>query len=180
MTTTQNKGQNMKSIYDLKFVRVTSDNYSNQLMTKNAYNIIRCQLSSGDFACHKVKAVSKVEDIRGLLGSKQAITKSMVLANDILNSKPVETKWRRGSISSKEMIFNGVRISRSDLQNGGHFYYVHWMENAHYAAPHSKMSHNFRSLKSAKQFAMHLLEQQAEDPTVIAAFPSQIKECFGC
>lgn len=164
----------MKSIYETKFVRVTADNYNNQLMTEKAYNIIRCQLSSGDFACHKVKSV-KIEDVRGALGSGQVVTHSMVLASELLDSTPVETSWKRGPFSNNEMFYNGVRISRSNLQSGRKFYYVHWIENAHYAAPHSRMSDKFRSLQSAKRFAQYLIVKQSQDATCVAAFPNNLK-----
>lgn len=38
-------------------IRLTSDNYDNQLCTVEAYEEIVLQMSTGDHACHKAQAV---------------------------------------------------------------------------------------------------------------------------
>jgi len=63
--------------------------------------------------------------------------------------------------------YRGCRIDRTSLQSGGYFYYAFWSEHVNRAAPHSKMSTNYRSLASVKRFIDWLLEKETLDQTLI-------------
>ena len=50
----------------IKVIRLNSDNYENALVTKEAYEEIRLQMSTGDFHTHKIETVL-VEDFSDVI-----------------------------------------------------------------------------------------------------------------
>lgn len=78
-------------------------------------------------------------------------------------------KWRKAklSLSGHETEYQGCTIHR--YSKG--MYYVHWTENVHYAAPHSRMSGVIGSLQGARKMIDHLLKREAtEDNFVVQRF----------
>lgn len=53
----------------IKVIRLNSDNFQNELVTIEAYNEIRLQMSSGDFGTHTIKYeyVSSFENVITLM-----------------------------------------------------------------------------------------------------------------
>lgn len=63
----------------------------------------------------------------------------------------MKTKWQHNTT-----YINDFRVERSKLQSGKYLYYVLWIENPHYAAPHFRMSDKMFSLQRARSFIKHL------------------------
>lgn len=65
--------------------------------------------------------------------------------------------WTKGVGLGEETVFNGFLISRVTCQSGTKLYWVHWIENPTWAAPHNRMSiAPHRSLQSAKAMVGYL------------------------
>lgn len=82
-----------------------------------------------------------------------------------------KVKWIKAkqSAGGHETEYRGCTIHR--YSKG--MYYVHWTENVHYAAPHSRMSGVIRSLQGARSMVDRLLEREAtEDNFVVHRFDS--------
>lgn len=72
-------------------------------------------------------------------------------------------KWTKNSIhltGAEETEYRECVIVRSKAYRG-YFYYVFHSEHIYWAAPHSKMSTNFKSLKSAKNYVDYLLNKES-------------------
>ena len=59
-------------------------------------------------------------------------------------------KWNKEYNEHTTMI-DGYKVDRIKLQSGKFHYYVCWMENIDWAAPHSKMSYKQPSLSAIKR-----------------------------
>jgi hypothetical protein len=46
------------------FVRVYSDNFQGEIFEQDAYNELRLQMSTGDYACHKTEHVTRTDAVR--------------------------------------------------------------------------------------------------------------------
>ena len=54
----------------IQVLKLNSDNYENQLITQDAYEALKLEMSTGDFACHKVEPVT-VKDFKGVLTKEE-------------------------------------------------------------------------------------------------------------
>lgn len=59
-------------------------------------------------------------------------------------------KWTKNVSIGHDAELNGFELSRVKLQSGRFHYYVHWIENPHYAAPNRKMSEVMYSMAAIK------------------------------
>jgi hypothetical protein len=77
-----------------------------------------------------------------------------LMARGITNMK-TKIKWQKDYIGHKAEL-DGFEISRVGLQSGRFHYYVHWFENPHYAAPHSRLSQPMASMAQLKKLIKRL------------------------
>ena len=66
------------------------------------------------------------------------------------------------SCTEKVGHYRGVRVEKTT-----HFYYFNWSEHVNWAAPHSKLSLNYRSAISIKSAIDSMLAKEAQDLTII-------------
>ena len=54
----------------IQVYKLYSDNFDGQLVTKDAYNLIRLSMSTGDFHTHRAKII-EVSDLTGVMTREQ-------------------------------------------------------------------------------------------------------------
>lgn len=73
----------------------------------------------------------------------------------------IKIKWTKDTFyrAHAETRINDFRVTRVTCASGVKHYYVHWILNPTWAAPHSRMSNNLPSLKAVRGLIEHLKTQ---------------------